>query len=81
MRCHLVLLSDQRHGVQQITELYQLSRQRVAHWFTRYEQGGITSLHTAKGRGRRPILRIDNALEVQHIERLAISTRRTFGPL
>ena len=81
MRCHLILLSDQGHGVQQIAELYQLSRQSVANWFTRYGQGGITALHTMQGRGRRPILRIDDAVEVRQVEQLVDRHPQTLRPV
>ena len=81
MRCHLILLSDQGHGVQQIAKLYQLSRQSVANWFTRYEQGGITALHTAQGMKRHPILRIDNAVEVQQVEQLVDQYPQNLQPV
>lgn len=81
MRCHLILLSDQGHAVQQIAQLYQTSRQSVARWFTRYEQGGVTALHTARGRGRRPVLRIDNTVEVQRVEQLVDQHPQNLQPV
>ena len=81
MRCHLILLSDQGQSIQRIAELYRLSRQSVANWFTRYEQGGLAALHTAAGRGRRPLLRIDNAVEVQQIEQLVDRHPQTLRPV
>ena len=69
-RCHFILLSDQGYEIQQIAELYEVSRQLVARWFDRYEDQGIEGLHTQKGQGEKPILRIDNAAHVSAVKEL-----------
>jgi transposase len=79
-RCHMILLSDQGYGVQQISALYKLSRMSVGHWFDRYEQGGIEALQTNKGQGRPPVLRIDNEVEVKEVERLVDQHAQNLKP-
>lgn len=69
-RCHYILLSDQGKTVAEISDIYQVVRQSVTRWFGRYEAGGIKGLHTSKGRGRPPIIRLDNEAELTEIERL-----------
>ncbi len=79
-RCHIVLLSDQGYSVQQISALYKLSRIGIGRWFDRYEQGGIESLQTNKGQGRPSILRIDNEVDVQEVERLLEQNSQNLKP-
>jgi len=69
-RCHFILLSDSGQRIEEIAKIYQTSRQVIGGWIKRYEQSGVKGLETAKGRGRNPIVRIDNDAEVKHIEDL-----------
>jgi len=69
-RAHYLLLSHQGKSVQEISDFYQVQDTTVIRWFDRYEDNGITGLQTGKGRGRPPILRIDNEQEVKKIEEL-----------
>lgn len=67
-RCHYILLSNQGKNLKTIADIYKTNRQTVANWFDRYETSGIEGLHTAKGKGRPSIIRIDNEAEVAKIE-------------
>lgn len=69
-RCHFVLLSDQGYGVKEIAEIYRASRQLVGRWLDRYEADGIDGLHTRKGRGEKPILRVENTAQVERVKAL-----------
>lgn len=80
-RCHYILLSDQGLSVQQISEIYQVSRQAISGWFDRYESEGITGLHTGKGKGRPPIVRIDNQSEITKIEELVEKNPQNLNPV
>lgn len=62
-RCHYILLSHQGKSMTEISLIYAVSYQTIWVWLGRYEKGGIKSLHTAKGRGRPSIFRIDNKEE------------------
>lgn len=79
-RCHMILLSAQGFGIQQISALYQLSRMRVGYWFDRYEQGGVEALKTNRGQGRPPILRIDNEADVNEVEHLVDQNAQNLKP-
>ena len=80
-RCHYLLLSDQGLSIEQIVKIYQVSRQAVARWFDRYQANGISALHTAKGKGRPPIIRIDNKSEVTKIEELVAQNPQNLKPV
>ena len=80
-RCHYILLSDQGKEVQQIADIYQVSRQAITGWFDRFESGGISGLHTAKGKGRPPIIRIDNETEIKRIEELVEKNAQNLKPV
>lgn len=80
-RCHYILLSDQGKTVIEIAEIYQVVRQSVTNWFDRYEREGISGLHTAKGKGRPAIVRIDNETEVTQIERLVGQSPQNLNPV
>lgn len=69
-RCHYILLSSQGLEINAISKVYQKTRQSIAVWLNKYEAKGISGLHTAKGSGRPPIIRIDNVTEVKRIEDL-----------
>jgi len=80
-RCHYILLSDQDKEVQQIADIYQVSRQAITGWFDRFESSGISGLHTAKGKGRPPIIRIDNEVEIKRIEELVEKNAQNLKPV
>ena len=80
-RCHFLLLSDQGYDIQQIAEMYQVTRQVVARWFTRYEQKGIDGLHTKKGQGEKPILRIENQEHIQAVKELVAQHAQDLDPV
>lgn len=80
-RCHYVLMSDQGYEIPQIAELYGVTRQLVARWFNRYEQQGISGLHTSKGRGEKPILRLDNTEHVQSVKTLVEEHAQDLNPV
>lgn len=80
-RCHYVLMSDQGYEIPQIAELYRVTRQLVARWFNRYEEQGILGLHTGKGRGDKPILRLDNAEHVKSVTTLVEQHAQDLNPV
>lgn len=80
-RCHYILLSDQGKKIQDIADIYQVSRQSVARWFDRFEANGISGLHTAKGKGRPQIVRIDNETEMKRIEELVEENAQNLNPV
>jgi transposase len=73
-RCHYILLSSQGKTISEISSFYGVTRQSISQWFTNYEQKGIEGLHTSKGQGRPPILRIDNQVEMDKVEELVAAS-------
>jgi transposase len=80
-RCHYILLSDQGKKVEEIADIYQVSRQAITGWFNRFESKGISGLHTGKGKGRPPIIRIDNETEIKRIEELVEQNAQNLKPV
>lgn len=80
-RCHYILLSDQGKSVPEIADIYQVARQSITRWFDRFEANGISGLNTAKGKGRPPIVRIDNEAEVTRIEELVEKNAQNLKPV
>jgi transposase len=80
-RCHYILLSDQGKSVSEIADIYQVVRQSVTNWYNRFESVGISGLHTMKGTGRPPIVRIDNETEVTRIEKLVEENAQNLKPV
>ena len=72
-RCHYILLNAEGYDIQEIAKIYKKSRQTIGKWINRYEKSGLSGLKTAKGRGRPPIIRIDNESEVKRVEDLVAS--------
>lgn len=80
-RCHFLLLSDQGFEIQVIARMYDVARQSVSIWFDRYEQQGIEGLHTRKGQGMKPLLRLENQVEVQAVENLVNEHAQNLRPV
>lgn len=80
-RCHYILLSDQGQTIQEIANIYQVGRQPIAKWFNRYEAEGISGLHTAKGKGRPAIIKIENETEITRIETLVENSSQNLKPV
>jgi len=55
-RAHALLLSHQGMTVPMICLIYNVCRQTVSTWFTKWNQKGICGLVDDSGRGRRPLL-------------------------
>lgn len=78
-RCHYLLLSDQGKSIDEIADFYQINRNTVSKWFTRYEELGIEGLHTQKGRGRKAIIRLDS--EIVQIEKWVEEHPQNLNPV
>lgn len=80
-RCHYILLSDQGKSIDQIADIYNCHRISITNWFNRYQSSSIDGLHTAKGKGRPPIVRIDNVSEVKQIEEWVEQSAQNLKPV
>jgi len=80
-RCHYIILSNQGKQIQEIADIYQVTRQTIAKWFDRYEAAGISGLRTGEIKGRPAIIRIDNESEILKIEELVQSSSQNLKPV
>lgn len=55
-RAHAILLSSRGYSVDQIADIYEVDRDTVSSWLTRWKDGGSDDLSDQSGRGRKPIL-------------------------
>lgn len=55
-RAHAILLSDQGHTINQLSEILQVRRDAVSRWLTQWEASGLDGLIDRPRSGRPPIL-------------------------
>tara|TARA_R110001599_G_scaffold60939_4_gene169295 strand:+ start:10981 stop:11454 length:474 start_codon:yes stop_codon:yes gene_type:complete len=55
-RAHAILLSHQRHTINQISEILQVRRDAVSRWFQQWEESGLDGLIDKPRSGRTPSL-------------------------
>lgn len=80
-RCHYILLSNQGMEIESIAGLYGATRQRVARWFDRYQADGVAGLHSQRGQGRKPILRVENKVHVDAVKKLVEKHPQNLQPV
>jgi transposase len=68
-RCQCLILSDQGWTVQQLAQFFEVSTITIYAWFERWETSGICALMNKPGRGRRPILSVQNPRHVKSVRR------------
>lgn len=67
-RCQGILLSHQGYTCSQLATMFHVHLITIYDWLNRWEKGGIDALHDTKGRGRKPILTLDNQGQVAHVQ-------------
>ena len=77
-RCQMILLKSQGRTSSQVAEIVGSCEMSVHNWIHRYQQEGITGLHTRPGRGRQAILQECDLEAVQaavkeHRQRLSVA--------
>jgi transposase len=66
-RCHYILLSNENYLTAAISKIYNRRYMSILGWLKRYEAEGIQGLHTKKGQGSKPIIKIENELQEQKV--------------
>jgi transposase len=69
-KCQCILLSHEGKTIEELCELYEVSRQSIYQWFNQWEGEGIKGLELKPGRGRRPKLRIEDQEQVEVVKTL-----------
>ena len=64
-RCQCLVFSSQGRTVDELAQFFEVSKITIYGWFDRWESAGLVGLMNKPGRGRKPILSLQNR---QHIE-------------
>lgn len=56
MRAHAILLSNKRYSIDQISDIYDVDRDRVAEWMNRWSEHKFDGLADDPRSGRPPVL-------------------------
>lgn len=67
-RCQCLILSHQGATVAQLSKLFEISEITVYSWFDRWEKLGLSGLMNRPGRGRKPILGLQNPAHVKSVK-------------
>ena len=70
-RCFCLILSHQGKTVSELTQLFEVSRITIYSWFDNWEQSGIGGLMNRPGRGRKPILSLQNPKHISQVKKAA----------
>ncbi len=68
IRCQAILLSHQGYSVQALAGLFKVSDLSIYKWMNRFEDGGVQALQTQPGKGRKPLLKLQNQAHVELVE-------------
>lgn len=68
-RCQCLLLSHQGMSVSQLAKLFEISEITVYSWFDRWEKKGLCALINKPGRGRKPILSLQNSAHLKCVKK------------
>ena len=55
-RAHALILSHKGKKIEEVAEIFEVSRDTVSEWYSRWESGGLPALQDAPGKGRKPKL-------------------------
>jgi transposase len=64
-RCQAILLSYQGYSVQQLSDVFQVSDLSIYKWMNRFEAAGVAGLKNQPGKGRKPLLKLENQVHLQ----------------
>jgi len=72
-RCQCLVFSHQGRTVSELAQFFEVSKITIYGWFDRWNAGGIRGLMDKPGRGRKPILSLQNPT---HIEQVRSAVRK-----
>ena len=67
-RCQCLLLSNQGKTVSQLAQFFEVSKITIYSWFDGWEENGIVGLMNKPGRGRKPLLSLQNPRHVKSVK-------------
>lgn len=72
-RCQCLVFSHQGRSVPELAEFFDINPITIYNWFDRWEESGLVGLMNKPGRGRKPILSLQNP---SHIESVKTAVRK-----
>ncbi len=67
-RCQCLVLSSQGRTVSELAQFFEINPITIYSWFDRWESGGIADLMNRPGRGRKPILSLQNSAHIESVK-------------
>lgn len=67
-RCQCLILSSHGKSVSELTKFFEVSRITIYSWLDAWETSGITGLMNKPGRGRKPILSVQNSTHIKSVK-------------
>lgn len=67
-RCQCLVFSHQGRTVAELAQFFEVSKITVFGWFDRWENSGICGLMDKPGRGRKPILSLQNPNHIESVK-------------
>lgn len=67
-RCFCLILSSQGKSVPELTQFFEVSRITIYSWLDAWDKHGIVGLMNKPGRGRKPILSVQNSEQVKQVK-------------
>lgn len=67
-RCQCLVFSHQGSTVTELAQFFDVSKITIYGWFDRWEKSGICGLMDKPGRGRKPILSLQNPTHIESVK-------------
>lgn len=67
-RCQCMILSNQGQTVPELVKFFEINPMTIYSWFDRWEKDGIVGLMNKPGRGRKPILSVQNPKHLKAVK-------------
>lgn len=68
-RCQCLLLSDQGSTAKQLAKFFEVTEITIYSWFNAWQRKGLTGLFNKPGRGRKPILSLQNSNHIRSVKK------------
>jgi len=67
-RCQCLVFSHQGRTVSELAQVFEVNPITIYGWFDRWEESGIVGLMNRPGRGRKPILSLQNPTHIESVK-------------
>lgn len=67
-RCQCLVFSQQGKTVSELAQFFEVSRITIYSWFDRWQKSGLVGLMNRPGRGRKPILSLQNRAHIESVK-------------